>query len=278
MTDSSEDYCQQEVRRFDSDRWLTTLFAPDSKRPALLALYAFNSEIARAREAVTQPLIGQIRLQWWREAWDGIARDQPRRHPVIEALHRHCRHVDMNDAMMLIDARERDMEDRPFETAAELSAYAEASSAPLMRLAAQALGVQPDEALNESIRLAGTAYALVGLLRAVPFMAAQQRVYLPMDRLAMAGRTPESLYQKGLGDEIRGIIGEVGADAAQILDALRRRPISRQALPALLPASLARVHLRHLARAGFDPEAAIATASATAKHFALLSATWRRRA
>ncbi|WP_298728036.1 squalene/phytoene synthase family protein [uncultured Ferrovibrio sp.] len=277
MSDSPEEYCQQDVRRFDSDRWLTTLFAPDSKRPALLALYAFNSEIARAREAVTQPMIGQIRLQWWREAWEGIAKDQPRRHPVIEALHRHCRHVNVNDAMMLIDARERDMEDRPFETAAELSAYAEASSAPLMRLAAQALDVPIDDALSESIRLAGTAYALVGLLRAVPFMAAQHRVYLPADRLAAAGRTPESLYQRGMGAEVAGVIAEIGQDAACMLDELRQRPVSRQALPALLPASLARVYLRHLARAGYNPEAVPANSAATAKHFSLLSSVWRRR-
>lgn len=277
MTDSSEDYCQDEVRRFDSDRWLTALFAPDAKRPALLALYAFNSEIARAREAVTQPMIGQIRLQWWREAWEGIAKDQPRHHPVVEALHRHCRHLDLDQAMALIDARERDMEDVPIPTMAALQDYAEASSAPLMRLAAQALGATRDRALQDSIRLAGTAYALVGLLRAVPHMAAQQRVYLPADRLAAAGLTPESLYQKRLGPAVHGVMAEIGAEAGRMLDQLRCDRVSRDVLPALLPASLARVHLRNLAKAGYDPESPNASASATRKHVALLAAIWRRR-
>jgi phytoene synthase len=54
------------VRRHDRDRYMTALFAPAARREALFALYAFNYEIARVREAVTQPTLGQIRLQWWR--------------------------------------------------------------------------------------------------------------------------------------------------------------------------------------------------------------------
>lgn len=68
MTETSADQCGRDLQRLDPDRWLTTLFAPDASRPGLFALYAFNAEIARARESVSQPMIGQIRLQWWREA------------------------------------------------------------------------------------------------------------------------------------------------------------------------------------------------------------------
>ena len=58
------------VRRHDRDRYQTALFAPADRREALFALYAFNYEIARVRESVTQPMLGQIRLQWWREVID----------------------------------------------------------------------------------------------------------------------------------------------------------------------------------------------------------------
>ena len=75
------------VRRHDRDRFQTVLFAPAAHREALFALYAFNYEIARVRESVTQPMLGQIRLQWWREniaaAFEGSA---IRHHPVAEAL------------------------------------------------------------------------------------------------------------------------------------------------------------------------------------------------
>src|SRR5271157_2668701 len=56
------------VQRHDRDRFQTVLFAPAARREALFALYAFNYEIARVRESVTEPMIGQIRLEWWRES------------------------------------------------------------------------------------------------------------------------------------------------------------------------------------------------------------------
>src|SRR5947209_18265330 len=75
------------VRRHDRDRYQTALFAPAGRREALLALYAFNYEIARVRETVTQPMLGQIRLQWWREVLEAAYAGAPsRNHPVAIAL------------------------------------------------------------------------------------------------------------------------------------------------------------------------------------------------
>src|SRR5436190_14638459 len=75
------------VRRHDRDRYQTALFAPADRREALFALYAFNYEIARVRESVTQPMLGQIRLQWWREAVAAAYDGTPaRRHEVVEPL------------------------------------------------------------------------------------------------------------------------------------------------------------------------------------------------
>ena len=61
-------YCAQEVRRHDRARYLSSLFAPDERREDLFALYAFNLEVAKTAEVVSEPMLGQIRLQWWREA------------------------------------------------------------------------------------------------------------------------------------------------------------------------------------------------------------------
>ena len=80
--------CAALVRRVDYDRYLTALFAPPPARERLFALYAFNHEIAKVRETVSEPMIGQIRLQWWREAIGGIHAGTPRKHMVVAA----CRH------------------------------------------------------------------------------------------------------------------------------------------------------------------------------------------
>src|SRR6202043_4114237 len=75
------------VRHHDRDRYQTALFAPAGRREALLTLYAFNYEIARVRESVTQPMLGQIRLQWWRENIAAAFEGGPvRAYPVVGAL------------------------------------------------------------------------------------------------------------------------------------------------------------------------------------------------
>src|ERR1700726_3708861 len=79
--------CAGLVRRHDRDRFQTALFAPAAAREALFALYAFNYEIARVRESVREAPLGQIRLQWWREAIDAAFSDRAqRRHDIVEAI------------------------------------------------------------------------------------------------------------------------------------------------------------------------------------------------
>src|SRR5262245_49761252 len=81
-------YCVDLVRSGDRDRFLCAAAAPPGSRRVLLALLAFNLEIARTREVVREPMLGEIRLQWWRESLDEIWNAKPRAHPVIEELAR----------------------------------------------------------------------------------------------------------------------------------------------------------------------------------------------
>src|ERR1043166_3899959 len=76
----------QSVRAADPDRYFATLFAPASMRPLLWALYAFNHEVARVAESVREPMLGAIRLEWWRETAEGAALAKPRNHDVAKGL------------------------------------------------------------------------------------------------------------------------------------------------------------------------------------------------
>jgi NADH dehydrogenase [ubiquinone] 1 alpha subcomplex assembly factor 6 len=218
------------VRRHDRDRFQTVLFAPAARREALFALYAFNYEIARVRERVSEPILGRIRLEWWRETIAAAYEDGPvRRHVVVEALtdairgHRPTReHFDR-----LIDAREKDLAEQAPTSLAALEDYAEAVSARLIYLALEILS-----AVDPTVRRAGfhvgVAYGLAGLLRAMPYRERTARYLVP---------------------------AEVAAAASHHLDLARRlRPaVTRTALPALLPAIVAGRYLRRLKRAGCDP-------------------------
>ena len=245
----------EQVRRLDHDRYLTCLFAPPQRRPALFALYAFNIEVAKTREVVSQPLLGQIRLQWWRDAIGEIYEGRPRRHEVLDALAPAVWAHDLGRAHFdtIIDARERDLDDEPPATLADLERYASETAGPLLRLHLEVLGVRA-EAAHRAATAVGTAWALVGLMRAVPFHARQKRLYLPQDILAAEGVDRGALFEMTPHDALRRAVARVAGVAAGHLAEARslRRAVPRAAVPALLTARLADGYLRRLRRAGHD--------------------------
>src|SRR5271165_1963078 len=89
------------VRRHDPDRFLTALFAPPERREAVFLVYAFNHEIARAREVVSEPALALIRLQWWREVVEGARRRHEVAGPLGEALDAGV--LDAGDFLMMIE-------------------------------------------------------------------------------------------------------------------------------------------------------------------------------
>jgi phytoene synthase len=272
----------QLVRRHDRDRFLTALFAPPAQREALYALYAFNYEIARVREIVSEPMLGRMRLQWWRESIAAIFEGAPIRHhevvaPLAQAIVQ--RGLSRAHFDMIIEAREADLDDAPPATLEALDAYAEASSGGLVLLAVEALGVR-DEAASAAARDVGTAYALTGLLRAVPFHAAARRLYLPADLIAAQGiDVDRTLFTRKPTAPLAAIVEAVADRArARLASArARRRAVPREALPALLPAVLAERALDQLIRARFDPFAPELARPDGTKALALTLAALRRR-
>ncbi|MEX2642041.1 MAG: phytoene/squalene synthase family protein [Acetobacterales bacterium] len=246
-------YCGREVWRHDRDRFLTVMFAPEDLREPLFALYAFNLEVAKAREVVSEPMMGRIRLQWWRDAMDGIFAGNPPRHEVAEPLSEAALHHGLPRETFdrLLDAREFDMEDEAPETMEDLIAYARDTSSTLCDLVAGVLGGGDQEATEA----AGIAWSLSGLLRAVPFHARAKRLYLPRDRVKAAGLKVGDLFELRSSDALREVVAEVAAVARRALaDSRRRRgSVPRRILPAVMPATLAAGDLRRLRRARHDP-------------------------
>ncbi len=247
--------CAEAVHKHDNDRFLTALFAPADCREDLFALYAFNHEVAKTREVVTEPTLGQIRLQWWRESIDGAYAGSPRRHEVVEPLSQAiARHgLDRTQFDLLIDGREADLDD---EAPADLDClvnYAQVTGAPLTRLACQVLGVR-DPAAMEAARLVGTAWALTGILRATPFLARGRRSRLPLSLLIEHGVTEPALFEgkpePGLS-KVAAAVADLARGQLREARALRRQ-VPRAALPALLPAVLADHYLDRMQRAGYD--------------------------
>jgi NADH dehydrogenase [ubiquinone] 1 alpha subcomplex assembly factor 6 len=245
------------TRRHDRDRFQTALFAPAARREALFALYAFNYQIARVREAVTQPMLGRIRLQWWRENIVAAYENSPaRRDEIVEALTVAIRERRLTRVHFdrLIDAREADFDEDPPASLAALEAYAEGTSSQLIYLALEALGVS-DQAAREAGRHVGVAYALAGLLRALPLLTASGRLIIPADIAARAGLDLGDHRVLRSSTALRGAVAEIAAAAEGHLRSARERrgAVRREALPALLPAVVVERSLKRLTHAGNDP-------------------------
>lgn len=256
MTGPDHSYCIEQVRRHDRDRYLTCLFAPADRREALFALYAFNLEVAKTAEIVSEPMIGRIRLQWWREAIDNIYAGAPAAHHVVGPLHAAIagHGLPREPFEQLIDAREADLDGEPPATLDALESYADATSSGLLQLALDILG-EHGEPARQAARYVGIAYAMAGLLRAIPFHARQKRLYLPGEVIRDAGVGIGDLFELRPSAALNAAVERVAARAQDHLARARalRAQVPRTALPALLPAALAQLHLKALRTSGYDP-------------------------
>lgn len=237
------------MRRHDRDRFVTALFAAPGRREALFALYAFNYEVARIREAVSEPLLGSIRLQWWREAIREINEGKPpRQHevavPLAVAIQQHNLDAELFNGML--DAREADLTGEPPASLQALEQYAAATGGNLAALALQILGAGETAEVGRHM---GTAYALAGLLRAAAFHGRSGRSFIPTEldpkRSVLNLKPAPELAQAA-----RAI-----ANAARInLDKARalKDKVPRQGIAALLPAVLAENWLKRLEAAHYD--------------------------
>ena len=184
--------CADLVRRGDPDRFLAVMAAPVEARAQLFQLYAFNLEIARAPWVTEEPLIAEMRLQWWRDVIENAASGAAKAHEVAGPLHALIEDFGLPIAVMdrLIDARRWDIHREPHADPGALDDYLEATGAGLMWLAARSLGAA--DAAEPTVRAFGWATAAAGYLRAVPALLERGRQPLP------EGETVDGLARKGL--------------------------------------------------------------------------------
>lgn len=248
MTDAAG-YCAELVRTADRDRYVAALFAPAEHRGALYALYAFNSEIARVRDVAREPLPGEIRLQWWNDVLCGERGGEAQANPVAAALLASIARYRLPSHRLidLVEARRFDLYDEPMTTFAELETYASKTSAALFGLASQILSGTQAELVAEP---AGGAYAIAGLLRALPLHAARRQLYLPVELLQRHAVKAADIYAGRSSAGLNALAAELRSLAQGYLAAARAGlpALPREALPAFLPLALVGSALARLER------------------------------
>ena len=230
--------CADIVARGDPDRFASAMAAPVEARRMLFPLYAFNVEVARAPWVTEEPMIAEMRLQWWRDALEEIGQGGAvRRHEVVTPL---AEVLDEEGAAVLdklVQARRWDIYKEPFEDEGHFSEYLEATGGGLMWAAVRALGGawdSPDQEIgaHTAPQLFGAATALVRFLQAVPDLEARGRMPLvdgrpeavaKLAREALADIPPEMVLRRCLVPEARPALLE-GWQTHPLLKQIAREP------------------------------------------------------
>jgi phytoene/squalene synthetase len=172
--------CAQIVERGDPERFVAAMAAPLPARAVLMPLYAFNVEVSRAPWVTQEPMIAQMRLQWWRDALDEIGSGGfTRRHEVVTPLAQALAGTDVSGLQKAVEAREADLERAPFGDEAALMGYLDATAGHLALAALSALAARVDEA---AVLAHARAAALARYLQAVPELEARGKLPLPDGR------------------------------------------------------------------------------------------------
>ena len=247
------EHCARTVHELDRDRYIADLFAPAEARKHLFALHAFSAEVARIRDAISDPVLGEIRLQWWRDALIAGGGGHPVASALIETIRTFA--LPLAGFEGLIDARMFDLYDDQMPTRTDLEGYAGETSSALIQLGAIILAGGHDPRVASAAGHAGVAYAMTGLMRALPIHAARGQCYLPADIGAAHGFSRETLAQGRATPELMATLAEMRQIArdhlGRAMPEIRALPISLK--PAFLPVALVAPVLDRMDRRDYDP-------------------------
>jgi phytoene synthase len=204
------DGLRQELRGLDGDLYLTHLFAPAAHRDALMTLYCAYADIARIPASVSEPMIGAIRLQWWRDVFDMVQQGQAGDSPIGAALL--ATQMRDTDFLNLIDGRESELDEAAFAAPAARAQTATTIGHAFMRLSLRLLGVKDDATLALGAE-AGEGFELL--------------------RLTAANDGPQAAQAQAVLSSVVGRFNRLP------------RNKRKQALPAFLPIGLAAFQARH---------------------------------
>ena len=249
-------FCADLVRSHDFARYAATLFMPAIPRRALLAVYALNVEISRVREQVSQPLPGEMRLQWWTDMLAGSGHGGIEGNPVAAELLLAIRdfRLPVEPLLRLIEEHQFDLYNDPMPSMAALEGYVTDTSSALFSLAARIVA-RPLEAIDHLARHAGLAQGIAQVIAVLPLDAARRQLFVPVQLLESHGSGMEEVFAGKQTSSTRAaideLIGEARAHLATAFELLAG--VQPEARAVFLPLALVRRDLQRMSRADPDP-------------------------
>jgi phytoene synthase len=229
---------------------------PAPQRRALLSIYAFNVEISRVRDHVSQPLPGEMRLQWWTDMLAGAGHGGIEGNPVAAELLLVIRDYRLSVDLLsrLVDEHQFDLYNDPMPSMAALEGYLNDTSSALFSLGARVVS-RPSEAIDHLARHAGLAQGMVQVIAALPWDVARRQLFVPLQLLEQHGSGTEEVFSGKQTPKARAaidhLIGEARAHLKTAFELLADVP--SEVRPVFLPLALVRRDLKRISRADSDP-------------------------
>jgi phytoene synthase len=249
-------FCADLVRNHDFARYASTLFMPSDQRRGLLAIYAFNVEISRVRDQVSQPLPGEMRLQWWTDMLAGTSHGGVAGNPVAAELMLAIRNFRLPAERLsrLIDEHQFDLYNDPMPTMAALEGYINDTACALFSLGAGICGRQSEE-IDHLARHAGLAQGIAQVIAALPLDASRRQLFVPLQLLQQHGSGMEEVFAGKETPKLRVALDQLIAEAHGHLKTAFELLVNvpPEVRPVFLPLALVRRDLQRMSRADNDP-------------------------
>ncbi|CAJ0628366.1 14162_t:CDS:2 [Entrophospora sp. SA101] len=254
--DNAIKYCSNLVRKQDSENYLCSLFYPKHIQKVHWAIRAFNIELIMIGDSVSDPRIGKMRMQFWRETIDNIFKqNKPPQQPIAQVLHNSLDICNVSPLFFkrIIDARDALLDDPPFITSKDLESYAENTASCLLYLHLESLGIKDIQADHAASHI-GKAIGIVTTLKAFPYLVSKRRMMLPAEITAKHNFSHEEIFRKGRVPGLNDAIFEIATIANDHLLTARTflSNIPIESLPALLSAVSCNSYLKRLEKYDFD--------------------------
>jgi phytoene synthase len=264
---------RQTARTYAPDFYLSALLAPRARQADLVTLAAYYGDIARIALSVSEGMLGEIRLQWWREALETMRTGLKTGNPVADAL------IELADRRALpkdlvlrpLAGRADELDDDPLPDDGGLESYFDSTEGAAFDLAARVLGVPAESPV---LRMAGRAYGRARLALRLPLLLAKGRLQLPLSRFD--GRDPRHATELDARSLVGTVTRQLAKEAREMLGEVR--PLvhreARDLRTAVLPLALVGPYFAALEGKDHDPLRQVADLSPVARMGRLWLAKW----
>ncbi|XP_069677054.1 NADH dehydrogenase (ubiquinone) complex I, assembly factor 6 isoform X2 [Periplaneta americana] len=239
----------------DYENFLCTLLLPNNLRTSAFAIRAFNTEVAKVQDQVSDPRLGQMRMKFWEEVVERIYSDNAPSHPVALELHRATQQHKLSKRYLkrLVVARADHLTSATFSDLEAVESYAEQSVSPIYYLLLEAAGVQNIHADHAASHL-GKAHGIANLIRSIPYNAQKRLVALPQDVLLRHSVSHEEILRFVTSQHFKDAVFDIAGRAKQHLDKARslKNTVPKSAYTVFLPAVTVDLYLEKLRVRDFD--------------------------